>query len=205
MKTLTYECETLARSIVLFKLGNARDTAQDVDDVCGDVMLKLLAVLEHGEIRDVPAYVARVSYNVCHEYFRRRIPEWRRWADLGDAAGYLEAAPLDSSALDCRRMLERTWREVLELPLGQRLALLLNLRAPHGGDALHLLAETDIASKAEIADALEMPAGELEGIWEMLPLDDAAIGARLGIQRQQVINLRKSARKRLERRTNLVQ
>jgi hypothetical protein len=41
---------------------------------------------------------------------------------------------------------------------------------------------------------------ELTEIWNALPLDDVAIAAHLGVTRQQVINLRKSARERLVRR-----
>ena len=47
---------------------------------------------------------------------------------------------------------------------------------------------------------LEMPAGELVRIWNDLPLEDQRIGQRLGLDRQRVINLRKSARERLNRR-----
>ena len=45
-----------------------------------------------------------------------------------------------------------------------------------------------------------MPAPELAALWPDLPLEDAAIAERLGLTRQQVINLRKSARARLGRR-----
>jgi hypothetical protein len=37
-------------------------------------------------------------------------------------------------------------------------------------------------------------------LWKELPLDDLTIAGRLGATRQQVINLRKSARARLVRR-----
>ena len=48
---------------------------------------------------------------------------------------------------------------------------------------------------------LEMPPGELVRIWNDLPLEDQRIGQRLGLDRQRVINLRKSARERLNRKT----
>jgi len=37
----------------------------------------------------------------------------------------------------------------------------------------------------EIAAVLEMPAQELTGLWNTLPLEDSAIGVRLGVTRQQ--------------------
>ena len=197
------ECQALARSIILFKLGSGRDTVQDVDDVCADVMVRLLGVLKQGAaIADLPAYVARTAYNACHDYFRRHLPHRQRSVVIEDVEGQLQVAPVDILNDDHRWMLQRTWREVLALPLGQRMALLLNLRAPEGGDALRFFPQTGVAAKDDIADALEMPQAELENLWDALPLDDAAIGVRMGLTRQQVINLRKSARKRLERRTS---
>jgi hypothetical protein len=167
-------------------------------------MVRLLGVVKQGTgIADLAAYVARVSFNACNDYFRRRVPECRRTVTLDSAAPELRVAPVDRSGWDHHRTLQRIWREVLALPLAQRLALLLNLRAPEGGDALQFLPQAEIASKSEIGEALEMPADEFDAIWEMLPLDDAAIAARLKLTRQQVINLRKSARKRLERRMSV--
>jgi hypothetical protein len=58
-----------------------------------------------------------------------------------------------------------------------------------------------VASMRQIAAALEMPAEELAGLWGRMPLSDLEIAARLGLQRQQIINLRKAARQRLARRT----
>ena len=110
------------------------------------------------------------------------------------------SAPSPLDALDTGQQLARLWQEVRQLPLGQRTALLLNLRDAGGGDALDLLPLTGTATLREIAAALELPAGELARLWPGLPLDDNAIARRLGITRQQVINLRKSARARLARR-----
>jgi DNA-binding CsgD family transcriptional regulator len=45
-----------------------------------------------------------------------------------------------------------------------------------------------------------MEAVELARIWKDLPLADQDIATRLDLNRQQVINLRKSARERLGRR-----
>jgi hypothetical protein len=59
---------------------------------------------------------------------------------------------------------------------------------------------TGVASMAEIATALEMPAERLAVSWPDLPRDDAWIAAELGMTRRQVINLRKCARERLARR-----
>jgi RNA polymerase sigma factor (sigma-70 family) len=112
-----------------------------------------------------------------------------------------DPAPGALRTLSDRESLEALWREVVELPVNQRIALLLNLRDPDGGAAVHALPVTGLVSIAELATVLEMGGAELMRIWDDLPLDDFTIASRLGLTRQQVINLRKSARARLARRT----
>jgi len=99
-----------------------------------------------------------------------------------------------------REYLQRLWTEVRDLPVPQRHAVLLNLRDDENGSALPLLPLTGVASIRQIAEVLEMPALELATLWRELPLDDARIASRMQLTRQQVINLRKSARQRLARR-----
>jgi RNA polymerase sigma factor (sigma-70 family) len=105
-----------------------------------------------------------------------------------------------ATEIEQRLYLQRLWAEVRALPPRQRAALLLNLRDRDGGGILGLLPLTGVASFADIAAALEMSAPAFASLWNELPLADAAIAARLGLTRQQVINLRKSARARLVRR-----
>ncbi len=101
---------------------------------------------------------------------------------------------------DQRRFVARLWEEIRELPVNQRAALLLNLRDARGRDLVALLPYTGVASVRQIAEALGIPAAEFAALWNDLPLEDKAIAERLGLTRQQVINLRKSARARLGRR-----
>ena len=114
-----------------------------------------------------------------------------------DAGG---PSPAYEESLDRRRLLERLWSEIRELPAPQRTALLLNLRDDSGGSALVALPASGIASMRQIAATLEMPDETLAALWGRLPLSDLEIAARLSLSRQQVINLRKSARQRLARR-----
>lgn len=102
--------------------------------------------------------------------------------------------------LDRQRFARRLWHEIQLLPVRQRMALLLNLRNAQGAGVLWMLPATGVASLRGIAAALELPVDELAALWPRLPIDDAAIAARMGLARQQVINLRLSARKRLMNR-----
>jgi hypothetical protein len=111
----------------------------------------------------------------------------------------LKAEPMEAALLR-RDYLERVWAEVRRLSPRQCAALLLNLRDAGGRGVLELLLAVGLADKEEIAAALAWTPEELETVWEGLPLDDNGIAARLGATRQQVINLRKVARGRLERR-----
>ncbi|MBS1826225.1 MAG: hypothetical protein JST93_12965 [Acidobacteria bacterium] len=102
--------------------------------------------------------------------------------------------------IDQERWLARLWMEILQLPLAQRVALLLHLRDERGGPALPNLPASGAATLRQIATAMEMPADELAAIWASLPWNDLKIAERLQITRQQVINLRAAARQRLARR-----
>jgi allophanate hydrolase subunit 1 len=104
------------------------------------------------------------------------------------------------AGIDQVRRLARIWQEVLLLPPNQRAALLLNLRDADGQGVIELIPATGVATFDELAVALEIPVARLEEIWNDLPLDDNRIAEALGLNRQQVINLRKSARWRLSRR-----
>jgi hypothetical protein len=99
-----------------------------------------------------------------------------------------------------RIFLERLWEEVKQLPTHQRTALLLNLRDSEGVGGIALFPVLGLATLRQLAEALEMSADNLAEIWNNLPLEDARIGDILRMNRQQVINARKSARERLARR-----
>jgi DNA-directed RNA polymerase specialized sigma24 family protein len=99
-----------------------------------------------------------------------------------------------------RAYLQRLWAEICQLPASQGAALLLNLKDAQGGCGLALFPLTGTADFRQLAEALRLSAEELGRLWNELPLDDLSIAGRLGITRQQVINLRKSARQRLSRR-----
>jgi len=118
-------------------------------------------------------------------------------------------APLDeqvsaeinpATIIERRQSLQLLWREIGQLPRRQRVALLLNLRNPHGINVITLLPATGVATFEQIAETLEIPPAEFEQLWAQLPLDDLHIAAYLRATRQQVINLRKTARERLVKR-----
>lgn len=125
----------------------------------------------------------------------------------GDAAAGLEDlrdhSPSITEKLSQSRYLVVLWEEIRCLPLKQRLALLLNLRESGQASALSLFVETGVVSLRQIAEVLEFQLDAFTVLWNQLPLDDNAVGTLLGITRQQVINLRKSARDRLGRRMHL--
>jgi hypothetical protein len=103
-------------------------------------------------------------------------------------------------ALEQRLFFEQVWLEVCQLPVLQRAALLLNLRDSRDGGVISFLPFLGVASKEELARLLEMPYADFQKVWSELPLDDLRIAQMFGITRQQVINLRKTARERLARR-----
>jgi hypothetical protein len=110
------------------------------------------------------------------------------------------ASPNLSEQMELRGWLTHLWTEILELPRNQRVALLLNLRDHIGDSALRFLPATGIASIRQIAAAIGMPPEALAAIWRQLPLNDRQVAETLSLTRQQIVNLRKSARDRLIRR-----
>jgi len=112
----------------------------------------------------------------------------------------VDAKPGVELILEHRSYLSRLWAEVCQLPELQRAALLLNLRDAEGGGVIAFIPHLGIASKTEIARMIGMSEEQFLALWNELPLDDASISQILGLTRQQVINLRKTARERLARR-----
>lgn len=111
-----------------------------------------------------------------------------------------DTRPEPSAEAERRAYLERLWQEVVELPTRQRAALLLNLRDERGRACVDLWTLTGVVTARGVAEVLGMTLEELAEIWNELPLKDKRIAEQLGLKRQQVINLRKSARARLTRR-----
>src|SRR5436190_12971326 len=102
--------------------------------------------------------------------------------------------------LEKRVFLQRLWEEVRQLPLNQRAALLLNLKDADGRGCIALFPAAGIATLRELAETVGVSAEEFTELWNELPLEDVRIAERFRLKRQQVINLRKSARERLKRR-----
>lgn len=101
--------------------------------------------------------------------------------------------------IERREQLKNVWKEICALPLRHRFALLLNFKDKHGDCVIALLPLLRIASVRQIAEILEFAPKEFARIWNELPWDDLKIADYLNLSRQQVINLRQSARARLAR------
>ena len=182
----------------------ARDPIAFVRDALGpspdgrDAARLVEPVLQRtGEPIDLDALVDAVAAVLGIDeraHLRTSIDDPHRPVDVADGAASVSQTLMD------RQYLARLWDEVRGLPVRQRAAILRNLRDEDGRSALPLLPLTGIATIREMAAALEMPAADLATLWRDLPLEAARIAERLGLTRQQVINLRKSARLRLGRR-----
>jgi len=113
--------------------------------------------------------------------------------------------PNPDTLVEYHQLLEQLWAEIQLLPRRQRVALLCNLKNQQGINVITLFPATRVASFEQLAAALEIPLQEFEALWSKLPLDDLSLAEYLGVTRQQVINLRRSARDRLMRRMNSLQ
>ncbi|HMV82289.1 MAG TPA: hypothetical protein PLD20_31590 [Blastocatellia bacterium] len=102
--------------------------------------------------------------------------------------------------IEHQQILKQLWEEIEILRVNQRWALLCSLRDEQGNGLITFFPSCGIASPRQIAQTLKIEIEELMMLWDKFPLKDSEIAARLGVSTQQVINLRKSARERLERR-----
>lgn len=160
---------------------------------------QIIRVLEHVfDHAKKPVEIERLVEKVA-ELFRLPVAPSQAALDETASERIDEAASVESS-LVYRSALAEVWREIDLLPPRQRIALLLGLRDENGSAITSLLIVLRIATFDELAAAVELGPQDLAAIWDRLPLPDMAIAERLELTRQQVINLRKSARDRLGRR-----
>lgn len=161
-----------------------------------------LAVLEHhgGPCRFEELVDALAPALGVRDEPHEALPEAAGEPERGREPEPADGAPTALTALESRQVLARLWAEIRELPPLQRSALLLNLRDETGGDMLDALLASGLTDRAELAADLGLGEEELAELLPGLPLEDLRIADRLGLTRQQVINLRKSARLRLARR-----
>ena len=121
----------------------------------------------------------------------------------------LESVPDQQGAshadrIEQRLYLQRLWLEICQLPLPHRMALLLNLRAADDRGLIVLLVELQITTLHQLAEVLGLPPLQFAELWRELPLEDTQIATLLKLTRQQVINLRSSARRQLASRMRVV-
>jgi hypothetical protein len=126
---------------------------------------------------------------------------------ISEASSAVEASgdydPIDRMVQ--RDYIRRLWTEICQLSFNQRRALLLGRRDPRAESLLLSFSDTGIVTIRELAECLEITLEQLKELWDGPPLEDIAIAERLGVTRQQVVNLRGSARRRLWRRMSVAQ
>lgn len=187
LKTLSDDQKLMAQ---IMSLQTGRQQA-DSSDVLAAIFNRLGGPIEFEELISILAELLHIS-----DHPAESTDQDENAIALTAAAGATDTA----WQVEKRIFLQRLWESVRELPLNQRMALLLNLKDADGRGCIALFPLAGIASVRQLAETLEMSAEEFAELWNELPLDDARIAALLGTARQQVINARKSARERLARR-----
>jgi DNA-directed RNA polymerase specialized sigma24 family protein len=217
------ECTLLALAQPRIRrfLRGRRVRDDDLEDLCQASAIRLLQALRNRRadgrrIERWDKYVITLAFNVFLDYWR--------WMDVrkgtgstedlirrGDAnpdaalpAGGEDLAAAVTNALFIQKRWQELWLVICTLPQDQCGALLLHLEP----DELLRLAGT----KSAVAEALDIPIGELREVWPALPLSDRKIAVRLGVIEQdnkneqdikkaekRASNLRGCALKRLRR------
>ncbi|HEX8172051.1 MAG TPA: sigma-70 family RNA polymerase sigma factor [Thermoanaerobaculia bacterium] len=199
MRDLLADAEPVIRRCLARRRGMY--APDDFDDLHNEVLMRLVRRLgdrDAAPIEQFDDYVAMVTYHAVDDYVRKRGLPRDDEATAPDAMRVVDASA--ARRVEALEICARLWSEIRELPPRQRVALLLHLRDESGETALAHFVISAVASPDELAASMGMTRDELLALWDELPLDDHRIAARLGATRQQVINLRKSARERLGRR-----
>lgn len=149
---------------------------------------------------DLLTSVCAVWWNITDETIAIDAPQTEEPGGERAAVQIADSRPDVYTENERREYLQRLWNEISELPAKQRAAVLLNLKDENGRGVIDLWLVVGVTTIDKIAAALEMTKEKLAEIWNHLPLEDNRIAEILGLTRQQVINLRKSARERLARR-----
>ena len=158
------------------------------------------------------ALLVQIFEHAAHPlYFNNLVRICADFWSVTDTPETMESTEISCSAvesmettLDRLGWLRRLWKELRELPDRHCAALLLNLRGLEGDCAASLLIFTGVATLQDLAVAVGMSEEVFAGVWPRIPLSDIEIGEIMQISRQQVINLRKTARERLRRRMDQV-
>jgi hypothetical protein len=177
---------------------------QDAEDLHGEALVQLLARLQafrshpaENAIVNFQGYVAVLAYNACHEYIRRKSPHYHQ---LKNRLRYLMTHHSVFSLWESDKAIAlcglSEWRAA-----GRSVAS--SSRLAQINDDPQSFAQTALGGRRPESIKLADLAVEFVHIWPRLPLDDDAIASRLGLRRQQVINLRLAARRRLLRRLNV--
>jgi RNA polymerase sigma factor (sigma-70 family) len=209
-EVLVGHAQPLVRTIVRHRLrGRESWKERAAEDLEAEVLMRLVERLDRlrrggaEAIGDFLGYVATCAHHACNDFLRRESRRGLYAVPLGHDRPVVELADSRGNAGDealLRGKLEALWREIHALPSRQAAALLLSLRDEKGQEVISLFPLTGTATLRQIAAAIALPAERFAQLWSRLPLDDRTIADLLGASRQQVINLRKSARERLARR-----
>lgn len=149
---------------------------------------------------DAPLELDSLVCLVAELWQVKDIPHSDLPGDEDRLAQLVDSSSIPTTELDHRGYLGTLWAEIKQLSPKHCAALLLNLRDEQNESALDLFLFTGTASLKEIATALGKTEMWLAEVWNGLPLADALIAQHLALERQQIINLRRTARLRLARR-----
>lgn len=225
----THSADPVCAKIVHFRTRNLYGLSYTqrkklCEDLIQEVRLKILVQLRFLQanpaaepIRDFQSYVARITHNLLHDYFRDsfRSPivsdgksaiyqhedNEQQPADSDDFIKSLPDFVVNLEEKDERVFrLKIIWGEICQLPTNQATAWLLKVSDKQGQSTLKWLPVYQIATIRQIAEAMSQPPETLAAVWNELPLPDKKIADLLKLNQRQVINLRKSANARLQRR-----
>lgn len=186
--------QLLRENVPAFEHARPLTSAASLKELLTSILQRTNRAIELDELVGIVAEACQIKDRPVSETG----DDWMRLENIAD-----QCRPIDCE-VDRRMYLQRLWGEISQLSTDHCAALLLNLKDAQGACAIELFLITGVASFKQLAGAIGQTEEWLATIWNQLPVDDLTIAAHLKIGRQQVINLRKFARRRLAKRMKAI-
>ncbi len=179
------------------------------DDIVSEIWLRLIPKIiaartcpKENYIYNIPSYAFRLVKNYCYDiglytdrerkYSRELRYDWEvtQLDHISDKTCKME------KTAEMRATIEKLWSEILQLNLEQRTVIILDILREN---EYLLLGALGITSLRSISEITELPDEVIAHFYNNSP-NDCEIADLLNCPKQRVVNLRSSARKRLNRR-----
>lgn len=195
--------------ILMIKRGILHESGLGVEDIVSEIWLRLMPKLmavrtcpTNNYVYNIRSYAFKLVSNYCYDIGLYTDRERRYIIDLRSDWEVIQLETISDKSCkmektaEMRATIEKLWSEILQLNLEQRTVIILDILREN---EYLLLVAHGVASLKSIAEITALPDTVIAHFYNNSPCD-CEIANLLNCPKQRVVNLRSSARKRLNRR-----